>query len=843
MDRSRPSKKNVTLGLLVATTLMELPPLVPRSSRVQRVTVNRDRLTQYMNILPLSAAVRAFAFLLAAGHATAQSIHVAYEIPAEQQGNQAFDGALGMDFDVDNTVIIKKLGCFDDSSDGLFRPIAVRLYDRDTLEVVASIDFLPDDAGTAEREDGVLVGGSRFLALPAPLTLSTGFRGTIVAEGYGPEERNGNRNPPLPWTQDQGLGSLRFVGGARYNFPVSPGAYPETVDGGPSARYAAGTFEYQTTAPELPGIPVVTVVPGKASVELSWPPVTVPLAAATYRILRSTAPDGVFAQIAEIPGTQYIDAAVTNDTLFCYKVIGVSSNGRVGPESILQCGQPVDLGASTWVAYDTPWGVAGNQAFGGSLGMDFDVTNPIIIRQLGCFDDMSDGLFAPITVRLFNRDTEEIVAEHLFVPDDAGTAEREDGRLIGGMRFASLPEPITLPMGFRGTIQADGYGAMERNANRSAPTPWTTRDGAGSIDFVGVSRFGEAGQFPGSVDAGPAARYGAGTFIYESTPPLSPGKPVARLARAKENHAATLVWEAVLLPLPAVRYEVWRADSVDGQFLLIGETAGLTYRDTDLPNGVEKCYSVRGIAAGGQVGPESVVLCTVPTPRTGGIAYGVPAGTFGNQSFGGALGMHFDVEAPVEVTRLGVFDSGSDGLFRSLAVRLYNRDTLEVVAALAFAPDDEGELVEGSRFKDLAVPLVLPSGFRGSIVASGYGEGEPNGNVGALDLGLTQQDGACLRFTGSSSFGLDPDGYADQPDGGPSNRYAAGTFAFAPVTPEGKLTIAPAVGGVAIGWTAPEAALEQSDSLAPGSWQLVPKATPGMIVPATEARRFFRLSW
>jgi hypothetical protein len=118
-----------------------------------------------MNILPLPAAVRAFAVLLAAGQATAQSIHVAYEIPAGQQGNQAFDGALGMDFDVDNTVIIKKLGCFDDSSDGLFRPIAVRLYDRDTLEVVASIDFLPDDAGTAEREDGVLVGGESISGL------------------------------------------------------------------------------------------------------------------------------------------------------------------------------------------------------------------------------------------------------------------------------------------------------------------------------------------------------------------------------------------------------------------------------------------------------------------------------------------------------------------------------------------------------------------------------------------------------------------------------------------------------------------------------------------------------
>lgn len=781
------------------------------------------------------------AWLLAAPAAFAQSTHVAYVAPAGQAGNQEFNGALGMEFDVDNRINVTKLGCFDDNSDGLNLAISVRLYDRDTLEVVASVDFPPDDPGTPEREDGELVGGSRFLTLPAPVSLPTGFRGTIVAEGYGPGERNGNRAVPTPWTTDTGNASLRFVGSSRYNFPVVFGSYPETPDAGPAARYAAGTFEFLTTAPEVPGVVEVTAVPGNATVQLSWPAVTAPLPAAKYRLSRAEGPDGIFTQIAEIPDTTFADSSLTNGTLYCYKIRGVGAGGQLGPET-LACARPVDLGANRAVAYDTPWGVAGNQAFGGSLGMDFDVVNPVVVHQLGCFDDNSDGLFVPITVRLFDRDTQEMVAEIFFNPDDAGTPEREDGQPIGGMRFLPLTTPLNLPFGFRGTIQADGYGAMERNANRGLPTPWTTRDGSGSIAFVGGSRYGDAGSFPGTVDTGPPARYGAGTFIYETTPPLAPGRPVVRLQPARENHAASLLWDAVTLPLPAAKYQILRADVVDGPFVQIAETAELKYRDADLPNGVELFYRVRAVSAGGQAGPESDILSTVPSPRAGGIAYVVPPGTVGNQAFGGALGMHFDVDRPVFITRLGVFDSGGDGLFLPISARLYNRDTLEVVASLAFEPGDEGELIDGSRFKNLAAPLALPAGFHGMIVASGYGAEEMNGNTGALDLGLTTFDGACLRFVGTSSFGLDGAGIADTPDAGPANRYAAGTFAFVPNVPPGGLTIAPSAGGVVLQWTDLEGTLERSPNLAPESWQLVPAAAPGIELPVSGAQQFFRLS-
>ncbi len=82
--------------------------------------------------------------LLSAGSPLlAQTTHTAYVIPSGTAGNQAFAGALGMDFDVANTVKVTQLGCFDDNSDGIQVPISVRLYNRDTQEVLASLDFAP----------------------------------------------------------------------------------------------------------------------------------------------------------------------------------------------------------------------------------------------------------------------------------------------------------------------------------------------------------------------------------------------------------------------------------------------------------------------------------------------------------------------------------------------------------------------------------------------------------------------------------------------------------------------------------------------------------------------------
>jgi len=160
----------------------------------------------------------------------------------------------------------------------------------------------------------------------------------------------------------------------------------------------------------------------------------------------------------------------------------------------------------------------------------------------------------------------------------------------------------------------------------------------------------------------------------------------------------------------------------------------------------------------------------------------VPAGTVGNQTFTGNLGMDFNVNVDIKVTRLGVFDSGSDGLSANIRARLYDRDTQKAVAELLFTPANSGELEGGSRFKPLDPPVLLPAGFRGTMAATGYNAREMNGNYGPPGgdaLGLTADDGGCaITFVGGGRFGSFGALYPNTADGGPANRYAAGTFEF-----------------------------------------------------------------
>jgi hypothetical protein len=195
-------------------------------------------------------------------------------------------------------------------------------------------------------------------------------------------------------------------------------------------------------------------------------------------------------------------------------------------------------------------------------------------------------------------------------------------------------------------------------------------------------------------------------------------------------------------------------------------------------------FEIRAFVACSTLG---VTLAFVPRFPLGAadtaIAYEVPEDTVGNQTdFAGSVGLDFDVILPISVTRLGVFDSGSDGMGLTITARLFNRDTFEDLGSLQFTPADPGDLVGGSRFKALAVPVALPAGFHGTISAEGYGEDEPLGNQGRGPLVLGTNNGGCaIAFVGTGRYG-DPGAFPATPDAGPSNIYAAGTFEF-PIPP------------------------------------------------------------
>ena len=760
----------------------------------------------------------------------AQDQHIAYVVPANTAGNQAFGGSLGMDFDVLNPILVTRLGVFDDKGDGLKLTITVRLFDRSTTPPteMASFEFSPDDSGE-------LIGGSRFKPLAAPMRLEAGFHGTIVTEGYGTAEqlRNSYGVPAnITFTTDSGDGSLQFVGSGRYG---NAGEYPGTADKGPAARYAAGTFAYQTTPPVKPGRPSgLAVTAADGQILLRWLAVTNPLPAAKYQVFRALAPDGASNQVAEVTATEYLDKTLTNGQIYSYIVRSVGANGQQSDFSARLSAAPYTLETNLVVAYFVPSGLAGNQTFDGVLGMDFAVENPIVVTKLGVFDDGSDGLQRTLTARLWDRSdpANPVPLTSLeFSPDSPGT-------LIGGSHFKDLAQPLRLETGFQGTIATENYGPEERLLNSDGHTNqivWSLNDGAGSLRFVGTSRYGTTqGSFPDVADAGPAARYAAGSFIYQTTPAQAPGITV--LSGTLADRAVQLTWTPVEQPLPAVAYRVYKI-TADGQTNQVAEVPATQFVQSNLTKGEQVTYIVRAVAANGKEGPDSNVISLTIETREPGVAYQVEANTPGNQAYGGNLGMDFDAVTPIKITRLGVFDDSSDGLALTLTARLYDRATGRELARLDFTPDNSGDLIGGSRFKNLPNALVLPAGFPGTIAASGYGDGE---RLGSNVAGRTVfSAGGAVRFVGTGRYNDDPNSFPDAVDVGPFNRYAAGTFYFEPLADPPPLAIQIEGGKLTLSWVG-AGALEKASSVT-GPWTAVPGAASGIQVPPTETSAFYRV--
>ncbi len=163
-------------------------------------------------------------------------------------------------------------------------------------------------------------------------------------------------------------------------------------------------------------------------------------------------------------------------------------------------------------AYTVQNGAVGNQAFDGSLGMDFRTYRPTMVTHLGVFDSSQDGLNRAITARLYERGPGNTGTELASV-----TLSGTDGQLIGGTRYVPLATPLYLPRGFDGTMVAEGYGAGEPllNSHGGAPTMWATYSGDGVVSFVGSGRWGTAGLFPTNADGGPVDRYAAGSFMFQ----------------------------------------------------------------------------------------------------------------------------------------------------------------------------------------------------------------------------------------------------------------------------------------------------------------------------------------
>jgi len=97
-------------------------------------------------------------------------------------------------------------------------------------------------------------------------------------------------------------------------------------------------------------------------------------------------------------------------------------------------------------------------------------------------------------------------------------------------------------------------------------------------------------------------------------------------------------------------------------------------------------------------------------------------GYLGNTNFAGNLAMQFDVNAAnIQITSLGIFDSGGDGFHHVMTTYLYDRDTHALITSQNFSGTTTataGTLIGNNRYIDLATPLILGPGH---YVVSAYG--------------------------------------------------------------------------------------------------------------------------
>jgi hypothetical protein len=197
------------------------------------------------------------------GRAQADLI-TAYDVTVST-GNQSYGGPLGMDFDVNQAIVITELGVFDSGQDGLKSAINARIYDRDDPTApLRSIEFAAGDSAAS----GTLEGMSRFLPI-APLVLPAGFHGSIVADGYTSEVFFNQYYMPSvsPSILNSGGGLISFVGTSRYG--GAPGTYPTILDVGANGEhivneYAAGTFKFTAVSVPEPSTAALAALGGLA---------------------------------------------------------------------------------------------------------------------------------------------------------------------------------------------------------------------------------------------------------------------------------------------------------------------------------------------------------------------------------------------------------------------------------------------------------------------------------------------------------------------------------------------------------------------------------------------------
>ena len=719
-------------------------------------------------------------------------------------GNQAFQGEMGMEFQViaPQGITIKQLGAFDHQGNGITGSISggvrVAIFDNATHTIIPGLDVNISGNGDAFT-------GSHRMKNITPVILLPGNY-VLVAKGYHGGEMNGNRiQPGIPVNANDlntGNGAISFTR-SKYS-DDNPGGfnYPSyNYDPSPNV-FLAGTFQFEGEASGAGNV-IVTITATDDAGNVTQKDVTVTI----------EDPDGNCSGDPCASDNKAPVIVSKNVTI----QLDINGQASIQPSDVIQSltdncdGNPdVQLSRSSFSCADVNVGsgeayqsyatttTSGNQAFSGEMGMEFQVNAPqgITIKQLGAFDHQANGINGTISggvrVAIFD------AATHAIVPGlDVNIMGNADA-YTGNHRMKNIT-PVILPPG-NYVIVAKGYHGGEMNGNRIQPgIPVNAGDlntGNGAISFI-RSKYSEDNpngfNYPAyNYDPSPNV-FLAGTFQFEGE---ASGTGSVTVTITATDDAGNISQKNVTVTV----------EDPDGN--CSGDPCA---NDTKAPVIVAKNVSVQ-LDVNGQatIQPSDVIQSltdncdanpNVQLSRNtfscadinagGGDTYQAysTTATSGNQAFTGEMGMEFQVVGPQGITikQLGAFDHNGDGIIGSIAggvrVAIFDAATQSIVPGLDVNISGNSDAYTGShRMKDIA-PVILPPGNY-VLVAKGYHSGEMNGN--RVQHGIPVNAGDLNNGNGAISFVRSKYGQ-DNPSGfnypaidyNPSpNVFLAGTFLF-----------------------------------------------------------------
>ncbi|WP_207495298.1 T9SS type A sorting domain-containing protein [Aridibaculum aurantiacum] len=703
-------------------------------------------------------------------------------------GNQVFSGELGTPFSVNNPagIMVSKLSAFDHNGDGINGAnnggVRVAIFSEATRTIVPGLDTI-----IAGNADG-LVNGFRYKNIPA-VHLAPGNY-VVVAKGFGASEMNGNAAIAGATSYPAGdlaNGAISYNGNSMYGEDnPSTFSYPSNPDHSPN-RYLAGSFTYT-----LPGTSTyaVTVTAWDASGNAATDTATVTVVCtgdADPCMNDTTGPVIIakaFAITAGASGSVTIQQSdvIQSITDEC----AVNANSIQISPAVLSCGNTAD--ATPRSPFVSP-SKEGNQVFHGELGNAFSVTKPVVINQLGAFDDEGNGITGTqqggIRVAIFDAATKTVVPGL-----DAIVAGNADN-FKNNYRY-KLINPVLLPVG-NYMVVTKGYNSSERSGNAAiAGTTYPAGDlGSGAIAFNEVSAYGEDNTsssfiYPGNPDA-TANRYLNGNFIY-TIASVTEHTVTITAADVKGNvtQTNTIVTLTCLPADPCANDTTAPVITAKDAVVTANASGSATLNAADF---------VQFISDNCAVDFNTVQVSPAQLNCTGGDATtrsAMAASTnMGNQSFVGELGNPFTVHAQggIVINQLGAFDHQSNGINGTqnggIRVAIFNAATQAIVPGLDVVVTGNGDnFVNNYRFKRLSSGVTLAPGNY-MVVTKGYNNNELNGNAaidGMSSYPAGDNGNGAISFTGSSAYGegnasTSVFNFPGNPDGS-ANKYLAGNFLY-----------------------------------------------------------------